>query len=182
MRRRKAVILLGAALGALAVTLAPAAPALAHGEEAEAAAEVPARTLVQQALALQTQQENEIEAQEKLELALESEHQEDVDIAAVREALEAYENDDHELAIEHMNVALGAAEEPETVAEEPTGEEEAAHEEDGAAEQVPEEALEHTAEFTPDRGSEEWIALAVGIAALALGGLGLLAARRRPAR
>lgn len=175
---------LAPALLALLVALAMlvAAPsALAHGEEEEAAAETPARTLVQQALALLTQQENEAEAQEKLELALETEHQEDVDIGAVREALAALEKDDHELAEEHMNAALGA--EDAAAEEAPAGaqaEEQggAAHEEEGAAvEEVPEESLEHAPAFEPDRGSEEWIALVVGIA-FVIAALGLLSLRR----
>jgi len=150
-----------ALLAALASLLAAAPPALGHGEEEAAAAEVPARTLVQQALALQTQQDDAAEALEKLEAALASEHQEDVDLRAVREAIEALQKDDHELAVEHMNAALGAEPKP-------------------APEEVPEEALEHSPEFEPGRGAEEWIALGVGIAAL-LAGLGILALRRTAA-
>jgi len=157
-----------ALLAALASLLAAAPPAVAHGGEEAAVAEVPARTLVQQALALQTQQDNAAEALEKLEAALASEHQEDVDLGAVREAIEALEKDDHELAVEHMNAALGAEPEPA-----------AAHEEEKAAaeEGVPEEALEHSPEFEPGRGAEEWIAFGVGVGAL-LAGLGILALRR----
>lgn len=176
-----------ALLAALAMLVVAAPPALAHGEEEEAAADTPARTLVQQALALLTQQENEVEAQEKLELALETEHQENVDIPAVREALAALEKDDRQLAEEHMTAALTgeeAAAEEQPAGEEPAPEEGAAHEEEEAAaeeEEVPEEALEHAPAFEPDRGSEEWIALAVGIGAIVLAALGLLATRRRAA-
>lgn len=183
-RRPTAPALLGL-LAALTVLLVAAPSALAHGEEEEAAAEIPARTLVQQGFALLTQQENEAEAQEKLELALKSEDQKDVDMAAVREALAALKQGDHELAEQHMNVALGAEKEP--GAEEGTGaaggqagdEGGAAHEgeEAAVAEEVPEEALEHAPAFEPGRGSEEWIALAVGVA-LVIAALGVLSARR----
>lgn len=173
-------------LAALSVLLLAAPAALGHGEEEEAAGEIPARTLVQQGLALLTQQDNETEAQEKLELALESEDQKNVDMAAAREALAALKQGDHELAEQHMNVALGAEKEP--AAEEGTGaaggqavdEGGAAHEEGGAAveeEEVPEEALEHAPAFEPDRGPEEWIGLAAG-AALLVAALGMLAVRR----
>ncbi|HZA89294.1 MAG TPA: hypothetical protein VE401_03600 [Solirubrobacterales bacterium] len=175
-----------ALLAALAMLVVAAPSALAHGEEEEAAAETPARTLVQQALALLTQQENDAEAQEKLELALETEHQEDVDIPVVREALAALEKDDHELAEEHMTAAL-AAEATAAAEEQPAGKE--AAREQGAAhegeevmveEEAPEKALEHAPAFEPDRGAAEWIALGVGIGAILLA-LGLLAARRREA-
>lgn len=174
-----------AGLGVLALLALPAPAAVAHGEEEEATAEIPARTLVQQALALLTQQDNAAEAQEKLEAALESEHQEDVQIASVREALEAIEKDDHETAIEHMNKALAPEE---AAAEEDAAEEEmagggAAHEEEAEAGEEPEPAagaLEHAEEFEPARGTAEWIGLGVGVALIALAGIGLTAARRRP--
>ncbi|HSJ18441.1 MAG TPA: hypothetical protein VK920_10135 [Solirubrobacterales bacterium] len=170
-------------LAALSTLLLAAPSALAHGEEEEAAPEIPARTLVQQGFALLTQQENEAGAQEKLDLALKSEDQKDVDMAAVREALAALKQGDHELAEEHMKVALGG-EEKAAAEEEPAGKRAeqgggAAHEREEAAvaEEVPEEALEHAPAFEPGRGSEEWIALAVGVA-LVIAALGVLSARR----
>jgi hypothetical protein len=82
-----------------------------------------------------------------------------------------------------MKVALGG-EEKAAAEEEPAGkraEQEggAAHEgeEAAVAEEVPEEALEHAPAFEPGRGSEEWIALAVGVA-LVIAALGVLSARR----
>ena len=165
-----------------AVLLAAPAAALAHGEEGEAAAEVPSRSLVQQALALLTQADDPAEATEKLEAALESKDHEGVDTAAVGEALDALEMNDHELAIEHVNAALGAApEEPAAGGGPAEAEDEAAHEEEMAAGEEPEvseEALEHADEFEPDRGNAEWVALALGIA-LGAAALALLGAQGR---
>jgi hypothetical protein len=170
---------LAAALAASVVLFAAPPAALAHGGEEEAAAEAPARTLVQQALALLTQADNPTEATEKLEAALQSEDREGVDIAAVRKALAALENDDHELAVDHLNTALGAGEAPEAPAEgaapdeaAPTGEK---GEHEGA--EPAEGAFEHAEELEPDQGTAEWVALVVGVV-LAAGALALLASRR----
>jgi len=181
---------LAAALAACVVLFAAPPAALAHGGEEEAAAEAPARTLVQQALALLTQADNPTEATEKLDAALQSEDREGVDIAAVREALAALENDDHELAVDHLNAALGAGEAPEAPVEgaapldeaAPTGEEEE-HEEGAAPAEGVEPAkgaFEHAEELEPDQGTAEWVALVVGVV-LAAGALALLASRRSAA-
>ena len=172
---------LAAALAASVVLFAAPPAALAHGGEEEAAAEAPARTLVQQALALLTQADDPIEATEKLEAALQSEDREGVDIAAVREALAALENDDHELAVDHLNTALGAGGAPEAPAEgaappdegAPTGEE--GEHEEGV--EPAERAFQHAEELEPDQGTAEWVALVVGVV-LAAGALALLASRR----
>ena len=159
------------ALMALAVS---AGPALAHGDAADVAAKTPARTLVQQALALMTQQNNPAEAEERLEAALKSKKRDGVQISAVRDALDALEAGDSQAAIRHMRTALRAEEAKQPEA---TGEHGAA----GEGLKESEVALGHEAELDPGRGTAEWIALAVGII-LGLGALGLLAARRREAR
>jgi len=162
-----------AALGVLSVLALPAAGAFGHGEEGEAAAEIPARTLVQQALALLTQQDNATEAQEKLEAALQSKDQEGVQIASVRDALEAIEKDEHEEAVGHMNEALAPAE--------AAGEKQVAGEEGAGPEETTEPApgaLEHAEEFEPERGAAEWVGFGVGIALIGLAGVGLLARGR----
>lgn len=163
---------------AVAASLLAAGPAFAHGDEGQALAEVPARTLVQQALGLLTQTEEPAEAMERLEAALDSQDTEGVDLASVRDALRALERGDHEEAIAHLNEALAPAEEP----AQPTGEPAGGHEEGPApAKQAPqpsEEALSHTEEFEPDRGTAEWVGVAVGVFLIAVA-LGLLATRRR---
>ena len=176
MSRHRPVSLAIVAVAAAASLLLSAGPAGAHGEEEEALAQAPARTLVQQAIGLLEQAEEPAEAAERLEAALESEDGEGVALASVRDALAALERDDHEEAAEHLNEALAPAETPEEPAEE--------HEEEGAvsAEAPPSsaEALSHTEEFEPGRGTEEWVGFAVGIVAIVLA-LALLAARRRTA-
>jgi hypothetical protein len=147
----------------IALALAPAASALAHGEEEEALAEMPARTLAQQALGLLTQADQPLEAHERLEAALESENQGRVLIPALRDAMRALDRGDHDEAVEHINEALAPAEDP----AEP------------AAEVPDAEALAHTEEFEPESGTEEWIGLGLG-GVLILVALGLLATRRRP--
>ena len=159
------------ALVALAVS---AGPALAHGDAADVAAKTPSRTLVQQALALMTQQDNPAEAKERLEAALISKKRDGVQMSAVRDALDALEAGDSQAAIRHMRTALQAKEPKQPEA---TEEQHAADE--GLKES--EVALGHEAELDPGRGTAEWIALVVGIL-LGLGALGLLARRHSKAR
>ena len=154
----------------------PPSVALGHGEEGEAAAEVPARTLVQQALALLTQQDDVLEAQEKLEGALESKDKEEVQIASVREALQAVEKDDKKEAVAHMNEALAPGESAEggMPGEDPSVD-------DREAAETPEPAagaLEHAKEYEPERGTAEWVGFVIGVALIGLAGLGLFTTAR----
>jgi hypothetical protein len=149
---------------ALALALIPAAGALAHGEEEEALAAMPARTLAQQALGLLTQADQPLEAHERLEAALESEDRRRVLIPALREAMQALDRGDHDEAVAHINEALAPAEDPAEPAEE--------------APDADVEALAHAEEFEPERGTQEWIGIGVG-GVLIVVALGLLATRRR---
>jgi hypothetical protein len=168
---------------ALALVLAAGLPALAAAHGGEDLSEQPARALVQQALGLVTQQGDSGEALERLEAAQESEDTENVDLASVRAAAEALEAGDTAAAVELMNDAL-TAEQREKKEEDESGgvaveeDEHAAGEEDEhAAGEVPEPtegALEdHANAVDPDRGSAEWIGLAVGIVLIGGGGAAL---------
>ena len=187
MRRQPQISFAIAALAVLMLAALPAA-ASAHGDED--LADQPARALVQQALGLLTQQDNVVEAQERLEAALESKDTENVDLASVRKALAALEEGDTDAAVEQMNAALAPEQKPEP---EPKGEkgggakaepdEEAEHAagEETMPPEPAEEALEdHANAVEPDQGSAEWIGLAVGIGLIGIGGAALGLRRERP--
>lgn len=167
---------------AIALTLAQAAPALAHGEEEEALRATPARALVQQALALLAQKGDAVEAHERVELALESEDTRRVDMALVRRARRALAAGEHGDAERLLGEALAEPEEmeaePESQSEPEPGREQAPeHARDGGEARVPAAALDHQGELTPERGTAEWISLAVGIL-LAMAAATLLLRRR----
>ncbi len=190
MRRQPQISFAIAALAVLMLAALPAA-ASAHGDED--LADQPARALVQQALGLLTQQDNVVEAQERLEAALESKDTENVDLASVRKALAALEEGDTDAAVEQMNAALAPEEKPkpeappaeqhDEAAEGGAAEGDAAHGDDGHAAVGSEPgaaALEdHANAVEPDQGSAEWIGLAVGIGLIGVGGAALSLRRKR---
>lgn len=149
-----------ATLGIVAV-IAPAA-ALGHGDDEEAAAEMeelalqPARILAQQALAMLSIAGDDVEAGERLEAALESEDQDDVDVESLGEASARLERGDSEAAIALIDQALSR----------PLGADQ------GAA------LHEAGREYRPARGAQEIVGIIVGGALLLLGLLLLLG--RRP--
>lgn len=159
------------AIAAAAALLAIAPDfAFAHGGEEEALEKTPARALAQQALALLSQEESAVEAHERVEAALESEDRDGVDEAKLRETQRAFEAGDHELAARLLDAAL-AGQEPR-----PGGGADEQHEEttndpmvDGEAADIAPQAasFEHTREFEPDRATAEWVALAIGLLAVA---------------
>ena len=116
-------LLVGQVMLGLAL-LVPAASALAHGAEEEGAmaseeeeiatlAKQPARTLAQQALAELLVRGDEHEAGVRLDAALESEDQSDVDVRLLREATETLDGGNPEgaepLLDEALSRPLGAA-------------------------------------------------------------------------
>jgi hypothetical protein len=184
VRRQLQISFAIAALAALVFAALPA-PASAHG--GEDLTEQPARALVQQALGLLTQQDNVVEAQERLEAALESEDTENVEVSSVRKALAALEDGDKDEAVEQMNAALAPDEEPEPSRtgdeSQAAPEEEAGHAagEDPMPSEPADEAFEdHANAVEPDRGTAEWIGLAVGLGLIGVGGAALGLRRERP--
>ena len=166
-----------------------ALPVAASAHGGEDLTDQPARALVQQALGLLTQQDNVVEAQERLEAALESEDTEKVQLSSVREALAALEEGDKDAAVEQMNAALAPEQKPEPEpAEKPGGaqaapEEEAEHaasEEPMPSEPADEAFEDHANAVDPDQGTAEWIGLAVGIGLIGVGGAALSLRRERP--
>ena len=185
MRRQLQISFAIAALAALGLASLPVA-ASAHG--GEDLTEQPARALVQQALGLLTQQDNVVEAQERLEAALESEDTEKVDLSSVRKALAALEEGDKDMAVQQMNAALAPEQKSEPEAAEKGGG--ATAEPDEEARRVGEETMppepvdeafeDHANAVEPDRGSAEWIGLAVGLGLIGVGGAALGLRRERP--
>lgn len=143
--------------------LAPAA-APGHGDKEGASAEMeelalqPARALAQQALAMLSIAGDPVEAGERLEAALESEDQEDVDMVTLDEASAALERGDAEAAIVLIDQSLSR----------PLG--------------VDRGAALHEAgrEYRPARGAQEVVAIVAGGALLVLG-LVIVLLDRRPA-
>ena len=157
-------------LGALAAVLillgaAPAALATGGDQEMEDAAmkAQPARTLAQQALVVLDVRNGVEEARARIDAALESDDQDDVDIALVRGADAALDEGDSARAKDLLNRALGG--EPLPLDEE-TG--------------VVGGAALHNAgrAFSPSGSDQESVAAIVGAALLAAG-VGLLVRHRR---
>ena len=175
-----------------------ALPAAASAHGGEDLADQPARALVQQALGLLTQQDNVVEAQERLEAALESEDTKNVQLSSVREALAALEEGDTDAAVEHMNGALAPEEMPQTEAPPPeqhdeaaeggAAEGDAAHSDEGGdeghaavgSEPVAAALEDHANAVDPSRGGAEWIGFAIGIGLIGVGGAALGLRRERP--
>jgi hypothetical protein len=83
-----------------------AGSALAHGDEEE----VPAKTLVEQAIALLRGQPEEVRAiEDRIRDALEAEDTEGVDVALVERAAAAFDEGDLHLAQDLLEEAIGAA-------------------------------------------------------------------------
>lgn len=156
---------LAIAVGVLAIAgmQAPAA-ALGHGDEEEATAEMaelalqPARVLGQQALAMLEILGDEAEAGERLEAALESDNQDNVDLEALAEARATLERGDAEVAMGLIDESLSR----------PLG--------------VDQGAALHEAgrEYRPARGAQEIVGIIAGGALILLGLLTMLH-NRRPA-
>lgn len=129
----------------------------AEGAEMEALALQPARVLAQQALAMLEVQGDDVEAAERIEAALVSKDQADVDPQVLAEAAEALDAGDHEAAVplidEALSRPLGAAE--------------------GKA------LHEAGREFQPGTGTQEVVAIIAGVALLGLGLFALAPRRRR---
>lgn len=84
----------------------PAGSALAHGDEEQ----VPAKTLLQQAIALLRGQPEEVRAiEDKIRDALEAEDTDGVDLALVERAAAAFDEGDLHLAQDLLEEAIGAA-------------------------------------------------------------------------
>ena len=144
---------------AAAVVLPGAALGTGGGEEMEAMAKQPARVLAQQAIAILRVLDDPEQARERLDAAVESEDQEDVDVGLLRQADEALDAGDPERAVSLLDRALS----------EPLGA------------TTGKELHESGREFTPAKGAQEVAAIAVGGVALLLGAALLLRLRRRPA-
>lgn len=159
MRRSSTVLL------ALLVLLAAPSGALATGgdEEREDAAlkAQPARTLAQQALAVLDVRKDAEAARMRIDAALESKDQEDVDTALLRQADEALDGGDMARAIDLLNRALGGGPLP-------------------AEEAAPSGDALHNAgrSFEPNSTGQELVAGIAGLVLLALGGLLLVRHRR----
>lgn len=159
-------------LGALAVcfvaALAPVALATGGDEEMEEAAlkAQPARTLTQQALAILDVRNDAEEARMRIDAALESEDQDDVDLALVKQADEALDGGDSSRAADLLNRALGGGPLPvEDEEQAPSG-----------------EALHNAGKaFEPNSTGQELAAAITGLVLAALGGLLLLRHRRSTA-
>lgn len=167
MKAQLAHPLLLAAMVAVGLAALPAG-ALAHGdegaaesEEAEIAAlsEQPARVLAQQALAeLQVRGDSD-EAAVRLDAALESEDQSDIDVRSLREATETLDGGDAEGAVPLLDEALSR----------PLGAE------SGKA------LHEAGREFRPANGTQEIVGIVLGGLLLLLGAIALLSDRPRRA-
>jgi MYXO-CTERM domain-containing protein len=129
----------------------------AEATEMDALALQPARVLAQQALAMLEVQGDDVEAAERIEAALVSEDQADVDLQVLAEAAEALEAGDLEAAVplidEALSRPLGAAE--------------------GKA------LHEAGREFQPGTGTQEVVGIIAGVALLGLGLFALAPRRRR---
>ena len=152
-----------ALLTALAVLALPGA-ALANGgggEEMEALELQPARVLAQQAIAILRIRGDQEEASMRVDAALESEEQEDVDLALLEQADEAVDAGDLDEAVLLLDQALSR----------PLGAESGR------------ELHESGREFTPAFGAQEVVSIAAGALLLGLGILALAPWRRarRPA-
>lgn len=139
--------------------------ALAHGDEEgmdselEELARQPARILAQQALALLEVRGDLAEAGERLEAAIESDDQADVDIATLEQAAVALEGGDTEAAIALVDQSLSR----------PLGAEQG-------------KALHEAGrDYRPAVGAQEIVAIIAGAALLVLGAVALLFDRRRRA-
>ena len=147
-----------ATLGLTGSLLAPAsAGAHGGGEEAEAMAMQPARTLAQQALA-ELRIRNDVKgAAERLDAALESKDRGSIDMAALRTAMETVDNGDPKAAIPLLDQALSR----------PLGASggKALH--------------ESGREFQPATGAQEVVGIVAGAVLVALGTLLLSRHRRR---
>ena len=168
----------GLALVLATVVLLPGV-ALGHGKEDEALEKMPARALAQQALAMLSQENKAVEAHERIEAALKSKDREGVDLALLRRTQAAFDRGDHVAATRLIGEALTPTEDG-GAAEADMGAGDQDDEDPGAVDVSP-EALDHSPEFEPDRGTAEWVGAALGAAALLLGGVLLLRLRRRPA-
>lgn len=152
------------ALGVLlaaTLLLAPAAWATGGDQDMEDAAlkAQPARTLAQQALAVLDVREDAEDARMRIDAALESEDQDDVDIALLREADDALDGGDVAEAKELLNRSLGGGPLP--------------LEEDAAAPRG--DALHNAGRaFEPNSTGQEVVAAIAGLALLALGAVLLL--------
>lgn len=159
----------------MAVLLLSGSSALAHGGEEETLAKTPARSLAQQALGLLAQADDPAEALERLEAALESEDTAGVAVSEVREAVDSLQSGDEQAAIERLNQALAANAQRGGATDMAAGEDEGEARGGSAAE----EALSHAEDFEPERETEEWLAVAVGVAAILSALVVLLAGHRR---
>jgi len=153
---------LGTTLATLLLAGSLLAPAMARthgpgGPESEALAMQPARILAQQALAELRVRRDVKDAAERLDAALESKDNSDVDIATLRAAMEAVDEGNANAAIPLLDQALSR----------PLG--------------APSGKALHEAgrEFQPATGAQEIVAIAAGAALLALGALLLVRTRRR---
>jgi hypothetical protein len=156
LRRQCGVALAGAL--AIAAVLPATALGTGGGEEMESMAKQPARVLAQQAIAILRVLDDPEQALDRLDAAVESKDQEDVDTALLREADEALEAGDSDRTVSLLDRALS----------EPLGA------------TTGKELHESGREFTPAKGAQEVVAIAVGGVALLLGGA-LLLRLRRPA-
>lgn len=153
-----------ALLAAFVALLAPPGAALANGgasEEMEALELQPARVLAQQAIAVLRVRGDQEEASMRVDAALESDDQEDVDVALLGQADEAVDSGDLDGAVLLLDQALSR----------PLGAE--------SGKELHESGREFTAAF----GAQEVFAIIVGALALGLGALALAPRRRfrRPA-
>ena len=144
---------------ALIGSLLMASPAGAHGggAEAEAMAGQPARTLAQQALAELRIRTDVKDAAERLDAALASKDERNVDLAELRTAMETVDNGDPEAAIPMLDRALSR----------PLGAS------SGKA------LHESGREFQPATGAQEIVGIVAGAVLLVLGVLLLARTRRR---
>lgn len=149
-----------ALLAAVGAVLALPGAALANGgggEEMEALELQPARVLAQQAIAILRVSGAQEEASMRVDAALESEEQEDVDVALLEQADEAVDSGDLDGAVVLLDQALSR----------PLGAESG------------KELHESGREFTPAFGAQEVVAIVAGTLALGLGVLVLASWRRR---
>ena len=150
---------LAAAMLALTLTLVAPSVAAAHGDgesdEAAALAEQPARVLAQQSIALLRVQGDVEGAAMRLDAAVESKDQRDIDAALLRSAMETLDGGDQERAVVMLDRALSR----------PLGSD------------TGKVLHEAGREFRPSTGAEEIVGIVAGVLALAIGSLGLLAVR-----
>jgi phosphate/sulfate permease len=143
-------------------SLAVPAGAFAHGDEesgeAAALAMQPARALAQQAIALVRVRGDTEEAAMRLDAAVESKDESDVDPALLERAMETLDDGDPDRAVNLLDEALSL----------PLGSD------SGKA------LHEAGREFRPAVGAQEVVAIVVGAAALVLGLLALRPRRRTP--